>query len=30
MADDTRAQNRLDFEAALTHRPGDPGPALSM
>ena len=24
------AQNRVDFEAALRHRPGDPGPSLAM
>jgi len=24
------AQNRLDFEAAITHRPGDPGLSRSM
>lgn len=23
------AQNRVDFEAAITHRPGDPGPSLT-
>jgi hypothetical protein len=24
------AQSRADFEAAITHRPGDPGPTLSF
>jgi hypothetical protein len=24
------AQSRADFEAAIAHRPGDPGPTLSM